>query len=357
MAAQSIATMVVAQNYSGDVVRQVNRRTSLLRTIPIMMEANGANVAWVAEFSGATANAMAEGAGGTTPTSDAQAAAVLNWAYYEQTTEITGPAQAAARTSRTPQGNLNQKGRQIANSLAALVSKVNGDCYAGNGAASPKQLTGLDSAIGDNTNTYATIVRGSQALWKPYLANPGAAQNISLGQIREDLKEIYVQSGEYPDIAPCHPAVFNEIGNLFDAQRRLIQTVDKLTTARGDITLSGGYTGIEVDGCVFIKDKDATLESGSGSGRIYYLNSNYVSLQVQVQPEFLAAMPSGFDESPEAPITANDGFGEVPLLAVVKKLAETGDAVRYMSKTYCELRVKKPRACGVRRFVKLNAGA
>lgn len=357
MAAQSIGTMILAQNYSGDVVRNVNRRTSALRVIPIMIEENGKNVAWVAEFDGATAQEMAEGAGGTTPNSDTQQSAVLNWSYLDATTEITGPAQAAARTSRTPQGNLNQKGRQITNALSALVSTVNGRIFSGSGAGSPKQITGLDSAIGDTTNTYAGLARGTYALWKPYLANPGSATNVSLGQIREDLKEIYVQSGEQPDIALCHPSVFNEVGNLFDAQRRLIQTVDKVMTARGEITLSGGYTGIEVDGCVFIKDKDATLESGNGAGRIYYLNTNYVALMVQVQPEFAAAAPNSFDESPEVPLRANDGFGETPLLAVVKKLAETGDAVRYMAKTYCELRVKKPRACGVRRWVKLNAGA
>jgi len=354
MAAQSIATMQLAQNYAGNVVRQVNRTCSFLRLIPITI-GEGKNCAWVAEKSGASANAMAEGAGGTTPTSDGQDSATLNWAYYEQTAEVTGPAQAAARTSRTPQGNLNQIARQITNSLAALVSQVNVHCYSGNGGASPKQVTGLDAAIGDTTNTYATIVRGSNAYWQPYLVNPGVATNLSLGQLREDLKEIYVKSGFTPQIAPCHPSVFNEIGNLFDSQRRLIQTVNEVTTARGRIMLSGGYSGIEIDGCVFVKDKDATLESGNGAGRIYYINTDYVDLQVQVQPEFAAAFP-GLQFEDEQMLSANDGFGDIPLMAAVVKLAKTQDAARFMSKTYCELRVRRPNACGVRRWVKLNAG-
>jgi hypothetical protein len=352
MAVQSIATTVLAQNYAGDVVRTVNRTCSALRVLPIRMD-EGKNCAWVAEKDGATAQAMLEGANPAAATSDGQDSAVLNWAYYEQSSSVTGPAQAAARTSRTPQGNLNQIARQVTNSLAALVSKVNLHVYSGDGAASPKQVTGLDQAIGDNTNTYATIARGSVATWKPYLVNPGVATNLSLGQIREDLKEITVQSGMAPDIALCHHSVFNEVGNLFDSQRRLIQTVTEFTTARGKIVLSGGYSGIEVDGCVFIKDKDATLESGSGSGRIYYVNSEFVSLQILPPPEFAAAFPQlMFD--PETVLTANDGFGDIPLMAAVVKLAKTGDATPYMAKTYCELRVKNPRTCGVRRFVKLN---
>lgn len=352
MSAQSIALTVLAQNYGGDIVRQINRTTSTLRLIPITV-GEGKNVAWVAEEAGATAQPMAEGAGGTSTSSDVQAAATLNWAYYDQTFEVTGPAQAASRTSRTPEGNLNLIGRQLTNSLAVLASKINGHLYSGNGAASPKEVTGFDAAIGDTTNTYATLDRTSKTYWQPYVINPATATGLSLGQIREDLKEIFVKSGEHPDIAVCHPSVYNEVGNLFDSQRRLIQTVDKVMTARGTITLSGGYTGIEVDGCVFVKDKDATLESGNASGRIYYMNTNYVELQVQVQPEFAAAMP-GFNVEPEMMLQANDGFGEVPLLAAVVKLAKIGDASRFMSKAYVELRVKKPRSCGVRRFVKLN---
>lgn len=352
MAAQSIATTILAQNYAGDVVRQTNRTCALLRVIPITI-GEGKNCAWSVESSGATAAEMAEGGNPASPTSDAQAGATLSWSYYEQSSSVTGPAQAAASTSRTPQGNLNQLGRQISNSLAALVSKINQRCFAGSGAGSPKQVTGLDVAIGDNSNTYATIDRSSAPYWRPYLVNPGVSTQLSLGQVREDLKEIQVQSGFVPNVALVHPGVFNEVGNLFDSQRRLIQTVTELTTMRGKILLSGGYAGIEVDGCVFIKDKDATLESGNTSGRIYYLNTDFVDLNVLPQPEFRAAFPD-LNFEPEAMLQANDGFGEVPLLAAVVKLAKTGDAAIYMAKTYAELRVRRPNACGMRRFAKLN---
>jgi hypothetical protein len=355
MAAQSISTMVVAQNYAGEVVRQQNRTSALLRTIPITI-GEGKNCAWTVESSGATAQEMAEGGDPTAPTSDAQAEAVLQWSYLEQSSKITGPAQAAARTSRTPQGNMNQVGRQVANSLASLMSKVNARCFSGSGAGSPKQVTGLDAAIGDTTNTYAAIVRGSSAYWQPYVVNPAVATNLSLGQIREDLKEIQVKCGVKPTLGFCHPGVLNEIINLFDSQRRHIQMVTDFTTTRGRIVLDASAAGVVVDGCVFLGDKDATLESGNGSGRIYYINPDFVDLNVLPQPEFRQAFPQ-LELEPEAMLTANDGFGEVPLMASVVKLAKTGDYTQYMAKVYCELRVRRPNACGVRRFVKLNYAA
>jgi hypothetical protein len=344
--------MVLAQNYAGDVVRTANRTATFLRSIPIVID-EGKNVAWSLEGTGATAQTMAEGADPTAPTSDAQVAATLSWAYYEQSAKITGPAQAAAATSRTPLGNMNQLGRQIANSLATLMSKVNLHCFSGTGVATPHDITGLDLAIGDTTSTYATINRSSTTYDLPYLVNPAVATNITLGHIRDDLAQIYIQSGETPDLAFCHPSVFNEVGNLFDSQRRYIQTVSTVQTARGGVSLNGGFEGLAIDGCVFIKDKDATLESGNASGRIYYVNTNYVSLRVLVQPEFRAAFPQ-LNMDPEVMLTANDGFGDVPLMAGVVKLAKTGDYAQYMSKVYCELQVKKAKACGMRRFVKLN---
>jgi hypothetical protein len=261
---------------------------------------------------------------------------------------VTGPAEAAAATSRTPQGNLNLRARNVVNSISSIASTINAHIFSGNGAASPKQITGFDSAIGDTTNSYAGLARGSYSWWEPYVVSPGSATDISFAQIREDLKSIFVRSGETPGVAFCHPGVFNAIGALYDSNRSY--TIDVMENNRGKINLSGGFAGIEIDGCVFVKDKDATLESGNASGRVYYCNTNYVELQVQVQAGLRELLP-GLPTDDGTMLTANDGFGELPLLAVVEKLAKTGDATKYQTKVYCELKVSRPNACGVRRYV------
>jgi hypothetical protein len=339
---QTVALLVLAQNYGGDIVRQINRKTSLLRLLPIVA-GEGKNVAWAAEKDGALAEEYAEGADAEDFGSDGQDDAILSWAQMRATARITGLAAATSRTSKTPLGNLSLLKRNIVNSAAALASLVNQRCYSGNGAASPKQVTGLNAAIGTDDNTYATINRATSGneFWQPTVIAPGSPTSISFALIRDDLRRIYEKSGEMCDLAMVSPAVFNEVGNLFDANRRYVQEV---TTARGTIKLDAGKEGIEVDGCVFVKDKDAT------AGQIYYLNSNYVHLEVlppsdEVVPQLL----------PGTALSANDGFGELPLMFTYEMLAKTGDSKKMMAKVYTELCVKRPNACGVRKNVAYSA--
>lgn len=335
---QTSALITLAQNYGGDIVRQINRRCVALSLLPIVVGA-GKNVAWAPESSGALAAEFAEGADASDFGSDGQASATLNWAQMRATSRITGLAMAASRSSMTPDGNINLVARNIVNSAAALASQVNSRIYSGNGAASPKQITGLDSAIGLDNNNYATIDRsvGGNAYFRPKVIDPGSLTPITFALIRKDLGNIYDQCGENPDLALCSTNVFNQIGNLFDANRRYIQEV---TTARGTIKLSAGYEALEIGGCVFVKDKDAT------ESQIYYLNTNYVSLEVL--PPSNENTPV---QEPGTMLRANDGFGELPLMFSYEKLAKTGDSTKYQAKAYLELKVTRPNACGVRKNV------
>lgn len=344
---QTAALITLAQNYAGDVVRQVNRTSMALRVLPIVT-GEGKNVAWVASSTGAVTEVYAEGADAANFGSDSQAPATLNWAQYRSNFHVSGLARAAARTSMTPAGNVQLWARNIVDASAALAATINADVYNGDGSLSPKELTGLDQAIGSTTNTYASINRSTAGneYWRPYLANPGVATAVTLAQLRGDISSIYQQCGEFPDIALCAPSVFDAIGALFDANRQYVQPVVNVNTARGSIKLDGGYAGLAIDGTVFLRDKDATLESGNASGRIYYLNTNYVRLVVLPQAE-----DPGL--GPDMMLTANDGFGSVPLMFSYDILAKGGDSSKAQVKLYTELQVKKPHACGMRRFVQI----
>jgi hypothetical protein len=166
--AETLALIVLAQNYAGDIVRQANRTSMALRTLPIVT-GEGKNVAWAAESTGVTAEEYSETTTDVSnASSDAQDPATLSWAMMRANFSVTGMARAAARTSGTPAGNVGLWGRNLVNACTGLTSLINQRIFSGNGAASPKQITGLDSAIGDDTNTYATIVRtGSRTWWIP----------------------------------------------------------------------------------------------------------------------------------------------------------------------------------------------
>ncbi len=152
--------------------------------------------------------------------------------------------------------------------------------------------------------------------------------------MRDDVRKIYEACGENPDIALCNPSVFNKVGNLFDATRRQIDTV---TTARGTIRLDFGWTALELDGMIFIKDKDATTKT------MYYVNTNHVELQY---------LPSAnMHMTPQMEVEADDGFGSVPLGMDYEMLAKLGASERAQVRTTVQMVVDRPNSCGVRLHV------
>lgn len=352
MATRTIALTVLATEYAPQLVSQINRTAVALRLLPIVVGA-GANTSWTAKGDGSTAAAMAEGASAGTPSNDVQRPATLNWGYYKSDGGATGPAQAAAQNVASPAGNHSLLANDVVDSLAAIASQLNQHIYTGNGAASPKELTGLNDAIGDTTNTYATIARGSYAWFAPNVFNPGVATPITHAMLRSDLGRIKAACGESPNLALCDTDVFNAICGTFDSNRRYNQATEFVENRRGRVMLDASVGAVMINGCLFVEDKDAPLESGNASGRIYYVNTNYVELVVQPQPE-IAPLLQAAGLQPGQVLKANDGFGEVPLLACVKAMAVTGDADTYMAKVYAELRVRKPSACGVRRFAAVS---
>lgn len=354
MATRTIALTVLSQTYAPEVVATTNRECATLRMLSIRLDGNGQNCGWVIKGSGATGAAMAEGATAGTPANDARYPAVLNWAYYKGDGGVTGPAQAAAINSHSPEGDREALAADIHDTVAATCSTINGHLFTGDPTASPVQVGGYDYALGSTTNTYATINRTSVAAARPgLLANPGAATPVTFEMLRKDISDIKVASGQSPNLAPCHPDVWNKIAGLYDANRQYIQMVREVSVpGRGKIVLDASVDALVISGCMFYPDKDATLESGNTSGRIYYLNSRFVDVAVQPTREMLQILAAN-GISPGRPRTANDGFGDLPMLFTIDDIAKTGDADLFMAKVYLQQRIRSPKHCGMRRYVAL----
>lgn len=337
---QTVALQVLSQNYRGRLVPQINRKSALMKVLPII-PGFGKNCAWAARSSGQVAENYAQGADASNFGSDAQSEAILQWGHYRANFHITGTAKRAAATSATPDGVQNLVGTNLASANETLVSLVNTALFTGAGTGTT--IAGLDVAIGDTTNTYATIDRTTSTFWQPYVVDPGASTALTLGQIRYDLGQIYKQSGEVPDIGVCSVEVFDTIGSLFDSTRRY--TADTITTARGVIRLDAGYQALEVNGCMFLRDKDAT------AGQIYYINSNRIHIEyLPLDPEVLAEVMATMQLAGMT-MEANDGYGPVPLGIHCEGLAKNGDSDRFECLTNLQLVVERPNACGVRKNV------
>ncbi|HND55438.1 MAG TPA: phage major capsid protein, partial [Pirellulaceae bacterium] len=282
----------------------------------------------------------AEGADASNFTVDSQAGAIVPWAFYRSNFSVSGFAKAASRTSRTPEGNIDLLARDLVDASAALADKVNKALFTGQSGQTPGQIVGLDEAIGLTNNTYATIDRssGSNAFFRPYVADPGSSTALTFAQIRLDLASIMKNGGVKPNVALVGPETFNAVGALFDPQRFYMYQTMKVMGGAGEIELEGGVGAIKFDGCYFVEDKDAT------EGKIYYINTDTVDVNYLPLVDL-----DGDDESQEAMMT--DGVEAIPLGMRVEVLARTGDADKVMLKTYAQLRVRRPNQCGVRKNV------
>lgn len=329
---QTLALITLAQQFRGDVIRQINRQTGLLKLLPFV-KGEGKNCAWVTEADGMIAENYADGADAANFGSDAQASATLSWGLYRANFRVTGLALAGSATSMTPAGNVALWARNMVNAAGKLASTINAGLFTGAGTGT--LLTGLDVAVAQTTNTYAGINRstGGNEYFRPTVVDPGSLQAPTFASIRDEIRQIYEACGENPDIAVVSPAVFNKVGSLFDPTRRQIQ--DVITTSRGKISLDAGFGALEVDGCMFVKDKDCQ------ANRIYYLNTNHVRV------EYLPSANPSQDMGVRA-MQTDDGFGLTPLGMTVEPLAKLGDSSRAECKTYLQLVVDRPNTCGAR---------
>jgi hypothetical protein len=334
-AVTTLSLITLAQQYRMDIVRQINRMTVFLKLIRIV-PGEGKNVSFVTEADGALAESYTEGADAANFGGDAQASAILTWGLYRSNFHVTQLAMDAAATTQTPAGNRGLWARNLLNATSKLAATVNAACF--NGAGTSGLIAGLDVAIGDDTNTYATIARGSNAYFCPTVVDPGVSTAPTMALIRDDIRQIYEDSGENPDIALCSPAAFNKVGSLFDSTRR---QVDAVMTARGPIRLDFGYQAIELDGMMFMKDKDAT------ANQFYYVNTNHVELQY-LPTASMSALP-------QVEVEGDDGFGNVPLGMDYELLAKLGASEKAEVRTTVQLVCSRPNSCGVRKNVNTAA--
>lgn len=330
--AQTLALIILAQQYRGDVVRQINRKSATLRLLSIRRGA-GQNCAWATEADGAVAENYADGADAANFGSDAQTSAILQWGQYRSNFHVSGLAMAAAGSSPTPVGNMGLWARNLRNAASKLATTLNAAIHTGAGTGTT--IAGFGAALGSASNTYAGIDRSQagNAYFRPIISDPGSLTIPTFASIRAHQGAIYDACGEIPDLAFCPTAVFNTIGSLFDGNK--VYTVDTVTTARGEIKLEGGYKGIEFEGTVFIKDKDAAVN------KIAFVNTNHTYI------EYLPPAIAGLDDILREMVTPDDGFGVLPLGLVYEKLGKLGDSDKAQVKAYMQLVCDRPNSGGM----------
>lgn len=327
-------TGALAQNLKDVVTRTFNSTAPTLRMFR-MEQGEGKNCAWDVEGTGAIGENFADGADVANTGSDAVQMAKLDWGLYRSNFKITNLAAAAARSSRSPAGLVRPLARSLQNSARKLSSTINGVAYSGAGAGTT--IFGLAGGVKDD-NTYAGIDRtqAANAGFRAKVIDPGALTDPTIALVRGDLGAIYDICGEKIDVALCNTAIWNKLAAQFTEVRRFTQDV---FLGGRQVTLDASVDAIVIDGCVFVKDKDATANA------IYYLNSAYVSWEFL--PPAVEILPEG-----ATMMQLEDSQGGLGLQVAVYPIARLGAAGKFTMEAQLQLKVEKPNACGKRLNVK-----
>lgn len=336
----TLIASALSQDFRPKIVRTVNRRSVALRALTVET-GGGKNVYWDWEGSGQIGESFSDGADAANFGSDSLNAAVLPWARYRSNFRVTGDAEDIAASSTSPQEALDLLARNMMNGFRVLAKTMNPDIFSG--SAGGNTMVGLDTAL-RNDNTYAGVDRTqvANAGFRGNLIDPGSSTDITIDDVRRDIGDtIYTAAeDEGPDLAFMKPNLFYQLASKWDPNRRYNSDVSVNLNSGRQVVLDGSIGAIQIEGCTFIKEQDAT------ANRIYYINSAYVRVMLLKRAP-LRNLPSPL-EMGERSIDMNDGGGQLPYQVRIRELANQGDSRRLTMITKPCLLVEKPSACGLR---------
>ncbi len=320
---------VISTAYRPAVISTLNRRSTVFKTLRVSPVTAPAEF-WDIGESGMIAETFSDGDDVSTDAVDAVTKATLLRGLVRVNFSLGDEAIAAARLIPAGPGSLmDLMGFNYAKSLIVWASAVNAKLF-----TSSSGVIGFNTAL-DITGSYAGIDRTTlHTTFRGNRFDPGTLTAPSLKLIRGDISDIYDACGESPDLAFAPSAVWNKIASLFDDVRRY--TVDTVSTARGLVQLDGSASGIVIDGCTILKDKDHS------AAKMTYVNSRYAEIKY-----LNMAPPQNMDMASRVGI-ADDGYGQIPVGLYCKHLGAKGAAERFTTMGSVQLVVTSPITCGQR---------
>jgi hypothetical protein len=339
MALETLAAVSAAlsQTFEEQFYRQYNR-LAVAASLIQAERGQGKNAAWDVEFSGAQADAVAEGSDvdETEFTTDQPVPAVLGWSTYRQSFKLSeNEVDAAASSVGTPEVLLDMFGERVLNAHHKLCSRINVDIYTGTGTNQKgvPTLVGLYGGPMEPTGSYATIDRGQFPEWAGnVLANGGVPRPLTLDLLAQMEQNIFTACGEPPNLILASAGVLRKYEGFFESVRRVI------SDGRGPMDFGAGAANLFYKGMPIIRDRNGP------PGRLAMINANY--LRIKYLPHVNPGDAVGYGESQ---LTSSSG-GAVQMATAIPArivlLAKTGDNVKASVKTVIQMCLKRPNSCG-----------
>lgn len=325
--------------------RQYNRLAVTASTISTEA-GQGKNIAHDAEMDGALAGSYAEGTDVLTTefNVDVWQLAVLNWANYRSSFQVSENKIDAAMTSR---GGFEILGKffaeNVMSSTGKLASVQNVDSIVGTGVdgSGNPTIVGLFGGALSPTGTYAGINRSAYPLWAGNsLGNGGVGRPLSIDLLNQGESAISFATGEGFDCIWTSYAVVNRYKNLFEIETRQVRDLGSDSEVAG---FDAGTSKVSFMGIPVLRDRD--FDKNGQSGSLVMGNSKFIK-RIYLPP----TVGDGIIEGEEVELEngeSTNGDGIVTSLNMPYKvfsLFKGGDSYKVTVKNVCNQLVTRPAA-------------
>lgn len=341
MAADNLAAInsALAQTFAPTLVRAWNRKTFLLENMRVIAgggQGAGKNVGWDVEFSGATADAFAEGSdvSGGEFSADPIVPATLNWGMYRSAFSLTNLEMNVAYANP---GNATELEKileeRFFGAATKITSRINQDIIAGTGTSGGNPtIVGLIPALAA-TGTYAGINKATYTEWAGNVsANGGVDRALTSGILASAEQLAFTASGTSPELIVATPGLYTKYESLFQATQRTV--TDGASPGGVSYGTQGATVGLSWRGKPVQRDKDMTAKTLIG------VHPDGVELRILPW----APMPQGVNLGTMGQLLSSNGDQTRALGSFLKiyPLAVTGSAVKFAVEIYCQLKVRRP---------------
>jgi hypothetical protein len=348
MAAESLSSInsALSQIFAPDLSRQWNRSAITAALVPAKA-GGGKNAAWDVEFSGATATTVAEGSdvAGGEYNSDVNQPAILSWAHYRSSFQISETElDAAASSVGIPQALQDLFGDRVFGAGAKIARAINVDMISATGVdgSSNPTIVGLLGGALDATGTYAGLARGTFTEWAGnVLSNGGVARPLTLDLLAQMDANIFTASREPWTHLLVSAGVLRKYEGLFEPNRRLMGGGN----AAGLPSYGSGAqfdASMQVD--AWYKGRPVMRDPSIPAGYCIFHNAN------QVQAKFLPRVLTPQDAVIAQMLGLKGSSGSVTdvtsIPARIAVLAKTGDSIKVSLKTTLQMLVRRPNSMG-----------
>jgi hypothetical protein len=361
MAGENLSSVesALSQIFAPDLERQWQRTTYFLGRVAAsqgVSEGGGKNVAFDTEFTGATAQTVAEGSDVPTTeyASDINVSATAPWCTYRSSFQITEQEYDAARSSvGTPQALQDLFGDRILGCGAVLAQKIENDALNGTGvdASGNPTLVGIFGGALTASGSYLGLNPATYPEWASNVVSNGGVSRFLTPDLMEQVDaNIFTASALPWDLCMTSAGTLRKYTQIFTMNNQqqgqpLIRMTDNARSPAYGLGLALDAQSQPVD--AWFKGKPVIRNPLSPVGPLALLHTSKIKIKYlprilsQADIDFLRRVGLEGSSGGTAPIQATS----IP--ARISVLAKTGDSIKISMKVVLAMAVTRRNACGL----------